>query len=188
MGQDPQADLPVLAVIRTRAECRAEVALEHTDDGLRLPPLTVKDFREVRLHQFAVVTADRMGLTIGAGTAAVGGRNDTANLQFLPTEPVEAFCFVARIAQQGPQRLVWNRLPDRSLRFYDIQLGPPINDIPQDQMVGRIPDRREFYPQIITQSANYHRPRMDSNTHLKRWNSFFLFHPIAEFIYFSMNS
>jgi hypothetical protein len=142
MGQDPQTDLPVLAVIITCPEGGAEVALQHADNGLCLPPLTVKDLREVRLHQFAVVTTHHMGLAVGTGTAAVGGRNDTANVPGA-TEAVEAFPLVAGIAQQGPQGLVGQRRADRRAGFREIGLGAAVNVTAQDQMVGGISDRRE---------------------------------------------
>jgi len=143
MGQDPQADFPILAVIITRTEGGAQVAFEHAEDGLRLPTLTVKDFREVRLHQAAIVTADRMGLAVGAGTAAIGGRNDTANIPGV-TEAMEAFRLLAGIAQQGPQRLVGQGLADRRTGFREIGLGAAVNRTTQDEMVGRIADRRKL--------------------------------------------
>ena len=143
MGQDPQTDLAVLAVIIARPECGTEVALEHRVDGLRLPPLTIKDFREVRLHQLAVATPHDPWLAVGTGTTAVGGRNDTANVP-AATEAVEAFRLVAGIPQQGPQGLVGQRVPDGRAGFRQIGLGAAVNAPAQDQMVGGIPDRREL--------------------------------------------
>jgi hypothetical protein len=46
MGQDPQADLPVLAVIIARPEGGTEVVFEHAENRLRLPALTIKDCGE----------------------------------------------------------------------------------------------------------------------------------------------
>jgi hypothetical protein len=47
-------------------------------------------------------------------------------------------------SQQGAQRLVANRLPDRGTCFRQIGFGPPIDPAAQDQVVGRIPDHRKL--------------------------------------------
>ena len=144
MGQNSQADLPVLALITAGPQRGAEVALEHAEDGLCLPTLTVKDLREVLLHPPAVASPDRVWLAIGAGTAPISGRNDTANVLSLATKAMEAFRFVAGVAQQRPQRLVGDRLLDRRPAFREIGLGAPIGHAPQDHMVGGIADHREL--------------------------------------------
>jgi hypothetical protein len=57
---------------------------------------------------------------------------------------VEAFRFVAGIAQQVPQGLVGQSRPDRGAGFREIGLGTPIDRAAENQMVGRIPDGREL--------------------------------------------
>ena len=89
MGQHPDADLAHLAVVMARAQRRAEVALEHAEDGFDLPALAVGFLGEAPMHLSAVVAAEGSRLAVGARPAALGGGDDAADAPLITAQPMK---------------------------------------------------------------------------------------------------
>src|SRR5512146_3255228 len=100
VGQDTQTDFPVLAVIGSGPQGRAEVALEHAEDSLNLPALAVEVLGKPRLHQPAIVSPHGQRLAVFPWPTALGRGDDAANAELHATEPMESFGLVPRVAQK----------------------------------------------------------------------------------------
>lgn len=85
VGQDAQMDFAVLAVIGSRSQGGTHVAFEHAEHAFDLPTLATGPLGESLLHQFAISASNRTDFAT-PGVAAICGRNDTANAQFVTTE------------------------------------------------------------------------------------------------------
>ena len=144
MGQNAQTDFTVLAVIASGPQGRSQVSLEHAKDGFDLPTLAISFLGESLFHQSAIASPHRKRLAVLSRAATLCRRDDAANAVSISTELVKSFGLIAGIAQKTPERLMVQRLMQRLLRLHSIHLGTTIDHDPEDQMVGRIADRRKL--------------------------------------------
>ena len=144
MGQDAQTEFPILAVVASGSQGRSQVAFEHAEDGFNLPPLAIGFLGESVFHQGTIPAGHGTRLTILSGPTPIRRRDDTADAVPFAAEPMESFGLVTRIAEQGPKRLMSQSLVKRLPGLDRVDPGAAINHHPEDQMIGRITDRREL--------------------------------------------
>lgn len=141
VGQDAQTDFTILVVIRPGPQGRSQITLEHAEDGFDLPSLAIEVLGESRLHQPTVVPRHSQRLAVVSRAAPLCCRDDTANAELVPAEPMESFRLVSGIPQKTPERLMSEGLVQRLLGLHGIDPGTTIDHDPKDQVVGRIADR-----------------------------------------------
>ena len=149
MGQDAQTDFTVLAVIASGPQGRSQVSLEHAKDGFDLPTLAIDFLGESLFHQSAIAAPHRKRLAVLSRAATLCRRDDAANAISISTELVKSFGLIAGIAQKAPERLMVQCLMQRLPGLHGIDFGATIDHDPEDQMVGRIADRRKLWISML---------------------------------------
>ena len=144
VGDRPEHDLAVQGVRPPAAQGGAEPALDHGENSLDLPALTVGPARKGPMQLPPPAPADRVPRPTVAGPASPRRGDDAAHAQLLPTAPVHAFALVPRVAQQRGEAVAPQRRLEQRGQLHHVRPRPAVDHGREDQMAARLAEGREL--------------------------------------------
>ena len=143
MGNDFQQDRAVLAMEVAGRERFAQATLDHAEDRLDLPTLSVatplRRPLEVLLHLPPIATGRRL---VGRPTDC--GRNDRSNVQLVAQELMHPLAVVPRVAQQRVDAATLGRRQHCVDQMRMIGRRPAAGNRREDQVAGAIAHQADF--------------------------------------------
>ena len=150
MGNDAEDDLAVDGEGAAAGEGAAEPALDHREDGLDLPALSIGALGEALVKLLSVAACDGgIGLAVETASSAEGRGNDAGYAKLLPALLMDPLALVACVGKKGVELVSCESLAESRLELGVIEPRAAIDNSAEDHVALRVADGGKLWPAVL---------------------------------------